>query len=291
MNWPTRWSPTSMSVEMLALLAGRCVDVLGVGRGRPHARRAERGPESSGVVKRGHAGAGTVRAEAKEGPCLDCYRSGQPGRAARIWPHPPATGPFPRPRPSTPGSVRGPAGQCACAGSVTGVLSLFRVEAGEMQRAGLDAAQALADVATIAILQHRATVEAQVLKQQLHHALNGRTVIEHAKGVVAERRPNMSRPSPSCAGTPGTTTCASSALPKPLPPAPWPPPRWAGAGPVVTDIARHGGPAGPMAPSADGWPACSATRTGPGAERLGWGSARYRGELRPTNRAPCPFAS
>jgi len=51
----------------------------------------------------------------------------------------------------------------------------------------LEVAQAFADVATIAILQHRAALHAQVLNEQLTYALNSRIVVEQAKGMVAER--------------------------------------------------------------------------------------------------------
>jgi AmiR/NasT family two-component response regulator len=56
-----------------------------------------------------------------------------------------------------------------------------------MPDADVAAAQAFADVATIAILQKRAAQEAQVLNEQLSEALNTRVLIEQAKGIVAER--------------------------------------------------------------------------------------------------------
>ena len=45
--------------------------------------------------------------------------------------------------------------------------------------------QALADVATIGILQERAIRESDIVRQQLQHALSSRVLIEQAKGVVA----------------------------------------------------------------------------------------------------------
>lgn len=72
-------------------------------------------------------------------------------------------------------------------GTVIGAVSLFRGQPGTMAPADVDAAQALADVATIALLQHRAAKDAQLLAEQLDHALSSRVVIEQAKGVIAER--------------------------------------------------------------------------------------------------------
>jgi AmiR/NasT family two-component response regulator len=72
-------------------------------------------------------------------------------------------------------------------GAVIGALNLFHIDPGMMRPADIAAAQAMADVATIAVLQHRASVEAQIINEQLSHALNSRIIIEQAKGMLSER--------------------------------------------------------------------------------------------------------
>jgi GAF domain-containing protein len=68
-----------------------------------------------------------------------------------------------------------------------GAMGLFEETPGELDTADLSAAQALADVATIGILQERAIHEADLARRQLQHALDSRVTIEQAKGVIAYR--------------------------------------------------------------------------------------------------------
>ena len=173
-------------VELLTLLADRCVDVLGVSA----AGLMLAGPDGDLRVMASSSEAMRLlelfELQSREGPCLDCYVSGRPvvnqdlahvnGRWPRFAQEALAAG-F-RSVHALPMRLRG---------TVIGALNLFVVEPGDMPGADVEAAQALADVATIAILQHRAVLEAQVVNQQLQHALNSRIVIEQAKGMVAER--------------------------------------------------------------------------------------------------------
>ena len=69
-----------------------------------------------------------------------------------------------------------------------GTLNLMRNDPGELNSQDVRAAQALADIATIGILQERTTRDAIAIRDQLQNALSSRVVIEQAKGVVAETR-------------------------------------------------------------------------------------------------------
>lgn len=68
-----------------------------------------------------------------------------------------------------------------------GALGLFRVEPVALKRSEIATAQALADVATVALLSSRAIADSHLLTAQLEEALNSRIAIEQAKGIIAER--------------------------------------------------------------------------------------------------------
>ena len=174
-------------VELLTLLTDSCVEVLDLAA----AGLMLAGPEGELRVMASSSEAMRLlelfELQAEEGPCLDCYRNGQPvvnqdltaagGRWPRFAPEALAAGL--RSVHALPMRLRS---------SVIGALNLFHVEPGELRHADVRAAQALADVATIAVLQHRAALEAQLVNEQLSHALNSRVVIEQAKGMIAERQ-------------------------------------------------------------------------------------------------------
>ncbi|MGP3773000.1 ANTAR domain-containing protein [Streptomyces sp. SDT5-1] len=70
---------------------------------------------------------------------------------------------------------------------VVGALSLFQTSAEPLRGDDIALAQALADVATIIVLQQRSLEQVHLEKSQVERALKSRIVIEQAKGVLAER--------------------------------------------------------------------------------------------------------
>lgn len=173
-------------VDLLTTLSGRCVEILDVDAAGimlvgsdDTLRAAASSSEVMRIVE-------LFEIQAREGPCWDCYRTGQPvvnqdladvdGR----WPTfaPVATAAGFRAADAVPLRLRD---------QVIGALNLFSAEPGSLDDDDLVVARALADVATIAILQQRRIFDTDTVNDQLNHALTSRITIEQAKGIVAER--------------------------------------------------------------------------------------------------------
>jgi GAF domain-containing protein len=121
-----------------------------------------------------------------QGPCLDCFRTGKPvavadlSTAARRWPRfAPAAGEA--------GFASVQALPMRLREHIIGALNLFRAAPGRFDQADMRVAQALADVATISLLNERSLRRSETLNEQLQTALNSRVTIEQAKGKLAER--------------------------------------------------------------------------------------------------------
>ena len=173
-------------IDFLDVLAGRCVELLDVaaagivladqgGSLRPVAASDER----ARLLE-------LFEAQNDEGPCRDCYQLGAAvvnvnlDGARERWPQfaPQAIARGFRSANALPLRLRS---------QVIGSLNLFHADPGSLDIAGLRVAQALADAATIGILQQRTIRRGEVVAGQLQAALTSRIIIEQAKGVLAER--------------------------------------------------------------------------------------------------------
>ena len=120
-----------------------------------------------------------------EGPCLDCFRTGTPVSVddlttAGRWPQFTAAA-------AEVGFAAVHALPMRLRTDVIGALNLFGVDAGSLDADRLGMGQALADIATVGLMQQRAIHRRDVLSEQLQTALNSRVMIEQAKGLLAER--------------------------------------------------------------------------------------------------------
>lgn len=173
-------------VDLLTGLTDRCVNVLsfsaaGVMLTSPpgELRLVASSSEAMQVVE-------LFELQSNEGPCLDAFRTGERVAHERLqnedgrWPQ------FSK--------VAYAAGfrsvfalPLRLRETTIGALNLFSVDEAPASESDVAVARGFADLATVSILQHGATVEIRTVNEQLSRALGERIVIEQAKGVVSER--------------------------------------------------------------------------------------------------------
>jgi GAF domain-containing protein len=126
-----------------------------------------------------------MQLNAGSGPCLDCFATGTAVAVADIdvsgtqWPA------F-REAALQQGFLSMNATPLRLRGQVIGTMNLFSTRVGELSEPDAAVVQALADVATIGILQERLIRESALVSEQLQRALDSRILIEQAKGVVSQ---------------------------------------------------------------------------------------------------------
>lgn len=172
-------------IDFLHVLTARCVQLLGV--------------SAAGLLLTDQQDALQVVAASSErtrllelfqlqtdqGPCVDCFRTGQPISVADL----PSAGRWPAftAAAAEVGFAAVHAVPMRLRTEVIGALNLFDTMPGPLDEGKLRIGQALADVATIGLLQQRAIHRRDTLTEQLQTALESRVLIEQAKGVLAER--------------------------------------------------------------------------------------------------------
>ncbi|MGW8378000.1 GAF and ANTAR domain-containing protein [Streptomyces sp. ODS28] len=172
-------------IDFLQRLAGHCVELLDAGSA---ALMLADPWETLWTVAASDARAqrlGSAARQLSEGPCVASYRSG--ARAAdedlalgdARWPA------FAR-QAAELGVRGGVALPLRLRGQAIGALGLFRSAPGPFAAEELQLAQALADSATVGLLQQRAPDGAEAIVAQLRATFGSWVVVEQAKGMLAE---------------------------------------------------------------------------------------------------------
>jgi len=174
-------------VDFLSQVTHRCADVLSVAAAgvlltdqRGGLRVVAASTEETRLLE-------LLQTQIDEGPCSDCFHTGRAVVVADL-----STETERWPRFATEAIRTGfhsvHALPMRLRSDVIGALNLFGRRVGVLDDETIRLGQALADVATIGLLQERAIRHRETLAEQLQTALNSRVVIEQAKGVIAERR-------------------------------------------------------------------------------------------------------
>jgi GAF domain-containing protein len=172
-------------IEVLTVLTSRCVELLGAAAAGilladndGHLRVVGASTEQIQLLE-------LFQVQNEEGPCLDCFHTG------KVVLHSDFDTGSPWPQFAAECTSAGYGSVCAVPmrlkSQIVGCINLFMSGTGGLSTADVALAQALADVASIAIVQDQATRDATVREGHLQRALISRIAIEQAKGMIAER--------------------------------------------------------------------------------------------------------
>ena len=171
-------------IDVLTGLTGRCVELLGA------AAAGVLLADPDGTLR--VVGSSTEQIHLLElfqlqndqGPCLDSYKTGT------VVIHADITSGSPWPKFAAASVAAGFPSVCAIPlrlkSVILGCLNLFMSEPTGLSETDVALARALADVASIAIVQDQATRASIVREGHLNHALDSRIAIEQAKGMIAQ---------------------------------------------------------------------------------------------------------
>lgn len=171
-------------IEVLTTLTSRCVDLLGAAAAGilladsdGHLRVIGASTEQIQLLE-------LFQVQNLEGPCFDCFHTGE------VVVHSDLDMGSPWPLFAAECTAAGYGSVCAVPlrlkAQVLGCVNMFMSGSDGLSDTDVTIAQALADVASIAIVQDQATRDAVIREGQLQHALNSRIAIEQAKGMIAE---------------------------------------------------------------------------------------------------------
>ena len=171
-------------IEILTQLTGHCVDLLDAAAAgilladdNGHLRVIGASTEQVQLLE-------LFQIQNEQGPCLDCYTTGHTVEAIDLN----AVSPWPQ------FAARSVAAGYPCVYAIPlrlnnatlGCLNLFSTHPHPLTTTDAALAQALADLASIAIVQHHASLQPDNSTDRLRHAVHDRVAIEQAKGMIAE---------------------------------------------------------------------------------------------------------